>query len=210
MENKEKSTKGMALTGAFAALAASSCCIPPAIAAIAGIGGISSSLSWVEQYRPYLIAFAVLAIGYSWYAYLRRKPNTDTCGCSTEKPKFYQTKGYLIGISLFALASITFPYYNGIFYGHQASTWVAEDPANVYQVELKIKGMTCEGCEHHITQSVNLVPGVTDVSASYSKGNAIVKFDKSATDIDAIKKAVDETGYEVTAVYPLTPDNDQK
>ena len=60
--SQEKSKKAV-ITGAIAALAASSCCILPIIAAIAGIGGASSSLSWMEPLRPYSIGTAVIAIG---------------------------------------------------------------------------------------------------------------------------------------------------
>jgi mercuric ion transport protein len=52
---KSQHNKKAVYTGVVAALAASSCCIPPVIAAIAGVGGISSSMSWMEPFRPYLI-----------------------------------------------------------------------------------------------------------------------------------------------------------
>ena len=108
------SSKGAAATGVLAALAASSCCIPPLIAAIAGIGGASSSLAWMEPLRPYLIGIAILAIGYAWYVFLKPK-NEDDCGCSIEKPKFYQTKEFLIGMTIFAAISILFPYFSSAF-----------------------------------------------------------------------------------------------
>lgn len=108
------SSKGAAATGILAALAASSCCIPPLIAAIAGIGGASSSLAWMEPLRPYLIVVAIVAIGYAWYAHLKSK-TADDCGCSIEKPAFYQTKGFLIGMTIFAVASILFPYFSCAF-----------------------------------------------------------------------------------------------
>lgn len=68
-----KNSKGSITTGIIAAIATSSCCIPPVIAAISGIGGASSALSWMEPYRPYLIILAILAIGYAWYIHLRSK-----------------------------------------------------------------------------------------------------------------------------------------
>ena len=83
------------ITGVVSAIAASSCCIPPVIAAIAGVGGASSSLSWMESFRPYLIGLTVIAIGYAWYSHLKSKEKDD-CGCEIDKPKFYQTRGFLI------------------------------------------------------------------------------------------------------------------
>ena len=67
----EKTSKNAAYTGLFAAVAASSCCIPPVIALIAGVGGSASALSWMEPFRPYLIGLAIIAIGYAWYSYLK-------------------------------------------------------------------------------------------------------------------------------------------
>ena len=61
----EKTSKNAAYTGLFAAVAASSCCIPPVIALIAGFGGNASALSWMEPFRPYLIGLAIVAIGYT-------------------------------------------------------------------------------------------------------------------------------------------------
>ena len=67
MENKN--SKGAVTTGILAAIAASSCCIPPVVAAIAGAGGASTNLSWMEPFRPYLIGLTIVAIGYAWYSY---------------------------------------------------------------------------------------------------------------------------------------------
>jgi len=58
--NSEKKSKNAAFTGLFAAIAASSCCIPPVIALIAGVGGSAAALSWVEPFRPYLIVLTVI------------------------------------------------------------------------------------------------------------------------------------------------------
>ena len=75
----EKTSKNAAYTGLFAAVAASSCCIPPVIALIAGVGGSASALSWMEPFRPYLIGLAIIAIGYAWYDYLKPKKAEDCC-----------------------------------------------------------------------------------------------------------------------------------
>ncbi len=79
----EKTSKNAAYTGLFAAVASSSCCIPPVIALIAGVGGSASALSWMEPFRPYLIGLAIVAIGYAWYNYLKPK-NADDCGCEVD------------------------------------------------------------------------------------------------------------------------------
>ena len=111
-----KTSKKAGITGLFAALAASACCIPPVVALIAGVGGSASALSWLEPFRPYLIGLAIVAIGYAWYNYYRLK-NIDDCECDVnEKPKWFQTKGFLVIVTLFVATAIGFPYYSHIFY----------------------------------------------------------------------------------------------
>ena len=71
------------------------------IAAIAGVGGTSSSLVWMEPFRPYLIGITIIAIGYAWYAFVKLK-SKDDCECAVEKTKFFQSRRFLIGMTVFA------------------------------------------------------------------------------------------------------------
>jgi len=198
MNTEKKSSRGAVTTGLLAAIAASSCCIPPVIAAVAGVGGIGSAFSWMEPLRPYLIGLAVVAIGYAWYAHLKAKKEDD-CGCDIEKPKFYQKRGFLVGITIFAVVSIGFPYYSGIFFfGDSDNKTIIVQEGNIVEVSLSIEGMTCTGCEHHVNSALNNSEGVVEASSSYETGEALVKFDKSKVSIDKLAEAVEkETGYKV-------------
>ena len=192
----EKTSKNAAYTGLFAAVAASSCCIPPVIALIAGVGGSASALSWMEPFRPYLIGLAVVAIGYAWYAYLKPQKEDDCCEVDA-KPKWYQTKGFLIVITLFAVIAIAFPYYSTIFYPDNKKEVVIVSQSDIQIINFTIQGMTCAGCEESIKHAVNELDGIINVTPSYEKGNAIVEFDKSKTSKVAIEKAINSTGYKV-------------
>ncbi len=199
METKDKNSKGAVATGIIAAIAASSCCIPPVIAAIAGVGGAAGSLSWMEPFRPYLIGLAVVAIGYAWYNHLKPK-KADDCGCDIEKPKWYQTRGFLIGITLFAAIAITFPYYSGIFFSdNSANKTIIVKESDVVEASISIEGMTCASCEHSVNSALTGSKGVLEASSSYATGKASVKFDKTKVSIDELADAVEkETGYKVT------------
>ena len=198
----ENSGKGAAFSGMFAALAASSCCIPPVIAALAGVGGIAGSLSWMEPLRPYLIGIAVLAIGYAWYNHYQRQKSDDCCAIDV-KPKWYQTKGFLIGITLFAAVSIAFPYYSQIFFpSNNNKEVVVVSSENIQEVKFNVSGMTCESCEEHVKSEVNKLPGIVSVFASSKEGTAYVKFDNSKTDKVAITTAINGTGYQVSGEIP--------
>ena len=192
----EKTSKNAAYTGLFAAVAASSCCIPPVIALIAGVGGSASALSWMEPFRPYLIGLAVIAIGYAWYAYLKPKKADDCCEVDA-KPKWYQTKGFLIGITLFAAISISFPYYSHIFYPYNKKEVIFVNQSDIQTVNFDVKGMTCASCEEHVKHAVNELEGIVNVAASYEKANAEVEFDNTKTSKEDIEKAINSTGYKV-------------
>ena len=58
--------------------------------------------------------------------------------------------------------------------------------------------MTCTGYEHHVKSEVNKLDGIIEVLVSYEKGNAIVKFNKTKTPIEAITAAINSMGYKVT------------
>ncbi|MCK0158219.1 mercuric transport protein MerTP [Cellulophaga sp. F20128] len=192
----EKTSKNAAYTGLFAAVAASSCCIPPVIAFIAGVGGSASALSWMEPFRPYLIGLAIVAIGYAWYNYLKPVKAEDCCEVDA-KPKWFQTKGFLIGITLFAAVSIAFPYYADIFYPDNKKEVVMVRQSDIQTVNFDVKGMTCASCEEHLKHAVNELEGIVNIKASYEKANAEVEFDTTKTTKEDIIKAIDATGYKV-------------
>jgi len=194
----EKTTpKKVAYTGLFAAIAASSCCIPPVIALIAGIGGSASALSWMEPFRPYLIGLAVIAIGYAWYNYFKLK-NTNDCDCEIdEKPKWFQTKGFLIAITLFASVSIAFPYYTHIFYPNNKKEIGIVNESDVETIDFNITGMTCTGCEIHIESKVNTLDGIISVKADYEKATTVIKYDKTKVNEVDIERAILNTGYKI-------------
>ncbi|MGJ8661588.1 MAG: mercuric transport protein MerTP [Bacteroidota bacterium] len=194
-----KKPKGALLTGMIAAIAASSCCIPPVIAAIAGAGGATSSMSWMEPYRPYLIVLAVIAIGYAWYSHFKPKKEDD-CSCSIQTPKWYQTKTFLISMTLFAALSIGFPYYSGKFFTDNAQNVVLENKKNVETIEVTISGMTCDACQNHVDYAVNELDGIVSIKTSYTNGNSIIQFDKTKTNQQQIKNAINSTGYAATSI----------
>ena len=66
----------------------------------------------------------------------------------------------------------------------------------MYKTTLKIDGMMCGMCESHINDAIRNAFSVKKVSASHSKGEAVVITDEPL-DVEAVKAAVHATGYEV-------------
>jgi len=192
----KKISKKAGYTGLFAAIAASSCCMPPVIALIVGVGGGASALSWMEPFRPYLIGLAIVTIGYAWYNYLKPKKAEDCCEVDV-KPKWYQTKGFLIAITLFAAISISFPYYAHIFYPDNKKEIVIINQSDIQTVNFGVQGMTCASCEESIKHAINELDGIVSVTPSFEKENTEVKFDKTKISKEDIEEAINSTGYKV-------------
>ena len=64
---------------------------------------------------------------------------------------------------------------------------------------IEIKGMMCGHCEAHVKKALEALDGVASAEASHEKGTAVVQLSGSVDDA-ALKKAVEEEGYEVTGI----------
>ena len=184
--------------GLLTAITASICCITPILALIAGTTGVASIFSWIEPFRPYLIALTILILILAWYQKLKPQKEID-CKCDVdEKPKFIQSKIFLGIVSVFAIVMLAFPYYSGIFYAKVEKQIIVVNKSDIKTTEFKISGMTCVSCEEHVKHEVNKLNGIIISKASYENGNAIVEFDITKTNATEIEKAINSTGYKVT------------
>jgi mercuric ion transport protein len=192
--NSEKKLVG---TTIITAITASLCCITPVLALIAGTSGIASTFSWIEPFRPYLIALTILIVAIAWYQKLKLKKQEIDCECEAEKPKFMNSKKLLFLVTLFAVLMLAFPYYTQLFYPNTTKEVVYVSESDINKVEYRIKGMTCTGCEVHIESEVNKLDGIIEVKATHEKGNTIVTYDKTKVTNKEIEDAVGKTGYKI-------------
>ena len=182
--------------GILTALAASLCCITPVLAFIAGASGMASAFSWLEPARPYFMGGTALILGFAWYQKLKPKKAEVDCDCEEEKTSFWQTKSFLGIVTVFAGLMLAFPHYSHVFYpDNSKEVNVVVDQQNIFQTNFSIEGMTCTGCENHIIHAVNELEGIMEVKASYEEGNAMVRWNKSKTSLEAIEQAINATGY---------------
>ena len=181
--------------GVLTAIASSLCCITPVLALISGTSGVASTFSWLEPFRPYLIGFTILVLGFAWNQKLKQKKDMD-CACETDqKPTFFQSILFLGMVTIFAVAITLFPYYSTIFYPKNEREIIVVDKIAIQTLDLEIKGMTCASCEEHINHAANQLHGVLNIKSSYQNGNAKIKFDSAKTTLKEIEKAVNSTGY---------------
>lgn len=200
---KEASRNWFLGSAFFAAIISSLCCILPVLSVALGIGAFGFA-SVFETFRPYLLIVAFLAVGFAFYkTYFRREACEEGEACAT-KPIGRINQLFLwvatIGIVVFAL----FPFYTGYLvsaFGSNApetsnqSSIASENEAQNKTAIIEVEGMTCEGCEPHINETLKKLKGVISAKASYKDKNVKVVYDPNQITLEKIKKAINEIGY---------------
>lgn len=194
---KKNSSNSLIGISIFTAVSSSLCCIIPVIALFAGSSSIISNVSWIEPVRPYLVYFSIVVIAFAWYQNLKQKKEKDCCS-SDKKPKFLNSKLFLVVVTVFSALMITFPYYSIVFFPKTEKQFTVVEKSNIQTVEFNIAGMTCNSCEEHIKHAVNKLNGVIKADASYEKASAEIQFDNSKINIAEIEKTINSTGYKIT------------
>lgn len=66
------------------------------------------------------------------------------------------------------------------------------------QLELKVSGMTCTGCEQRIAKALSRLEGVVRSTANHETGQVRVVFDPARTSERAVRSTIEQAGYEVS------------
>ncbi len=64
------------------------------------------------------------------------------------------------------------------------------------EINFKIEGMECTGCERRIQNAVSSISGVEEVKANHENGTVKV-IATDSTDVDKIKDKISNLGFEV-------------
>jgi mercuric ion binding protein len=67
-------------------------------------------------------------------------------------------------------------------------------------VTLSVPGMTCAACPITVKRALTNVHGVTKTDVSFERREALVTFDDSRTNVQALTEATKNAGYPSTAV----------
>ena len=65
------------------------------------------------------------------------------------------------------------------------------------KANLKISGMTCGGCVSSVNRVIGALDGVVKAEVSLEKQHAVVDYDAAKLNLEQIKRAVTEAGFEV-------------
>jgi copper chaperone CopZ len=101
---------------------------------------------------------------------------------------------FLVVISLFVACQNRHTSVNG---SATNSETVKISPENLSEIKFEVSGMSCTDCENTICKSVKELPGIAEIKASYRDSFAIVKFDKTKTNVQLIKQTIESKGYSV-------------
>ena len=66
------------------------------------------------------------------------------------------------------------------------------------QVELRVRGMTCTGCEQAIQRALGRLDGVVRSVADHRAEQVRVVFDPKRTSERAVRSCIEQAGYEVS------------
>ena len=69
------------------------------------------------------------------------------------------------------------------------------------KIEIKISGMSCTGCENRVENILKNIENIKSVNANYNTGIVEIETnDIKNLDIDVIKEALEDLGYDILEV----------
>ncbi len=66
------------------------------------------------------------------------------------------------------------------------------------EIQRKVNGMTCEMCVRHVREALEDLEGVEEARVDLQNKTAVITYDASRVDPEAMERAVKEAGYELT------------
>jgi len=170
----------------LAAVGASLCCILPIAVAVLGAGSAAFAARF-EPWRPWLLGFTALLLGFAFYRAYRPEVCAPGGSCAVPaRRRRNRTMLWLVAVITVALTA--FPYYSSRLIAAEGK------PASVTSL-FQVEGMTCGGCEAGVHLKVKKLDGVKNVEASYEKKQARVTYDPKIVTPERIIQAIQELGY---------------
>ena len=64
------------------------------------------------------------------------------------------------------------------------------------EMNIKVEGMMCAGCENRVQNAVKLLAGVEEVTANHENGTVNVVADENIT-VERVKEAIEDLGFDI-------------
>jgi Cu+-exporting ATPase len=88
--------------------------------------------------------------------------------------------------------------------GYDVDRVEAAESGNGHELSLTVPGMGSDHCAGIISESIRRLPGIVEVGTNIASHRVTVRFDPDRTGADAIRGAVERSGYDVAAVEEAT------
>lgn len=190
------------------AVLASACCwLPLALFAVGtSVAGVSTAFG---RTRPLFLALAAVFLSTGFYLNYFRKRRAVACStCAAPRPRLRRFNRAMLWVSTVIVLSVAlFPNWFPLVLNQGATmATVSESLVDATTVELRIDGMTCEGCAAFIEHSLVKLPGVRSASVVYADRRALVALDPdSPLSNEDLISAVEKLGYQASLGNPSAP-----
>ena len=179
-------------SGSAGGMISSICCITPLVLLLLGIGNLSLAAT-MGAYRIYFILAGLVFVSLSMAYHIRRKMRY--CGCSgiqilKQESRLIFTAFASFFIIFGLINFIVLPFVTAKITGKPEG--FAEKDSQLRQLELRIDGMTCDGCAVAIESALRNVNGVLQADVSYANGSAVIIYDPSLISLKEIVDSVPE------------------
>lgn len=189
---------------ALAAIAASACCILPALLGVASAGtlGLGATLT---PYRPYLMGLTVLLLGVAFYfTYRPAKVACDADGtCATGQTAGVQRAGKAVlwVVTVLTVGAMAYPQ----IAIHRAQAVASSAPLVVAPATAKtavfaLGKMSCAECSLQIADALKKTAGVHDAKVDFEAKRATVRYDGGRVNVSQLKSVVEKIGYPATEI----------
>lgn len=193
---------GVLLGAILGAVAASACCILPALLGIASAStlGLGSTLA---PYRPYLMALTIVLLALGFYCTYRTAPGEgcrdEECRRESAGPKRF-SRALLWVVTVFTVGTMLYPWATAYRADQTLSASSTAPPsARLQTVTFAVGKMSCAECTAEIRKALMKTPGVSEATVDFEDKRATVSFDPSRVSVVKLKAVIAELGFSPTA-----------
>ena len=197
----------LALAGALgAALAASACCILPAVLGAGAVGTLGLGAALMPL-RPYLLVLTLLLLGAAFYFALRpARAACDAAGhCEPGATNRRFNKAVLWVFAPLTVAAMAYPTVSGLdaagstsstaSRGAESASTPAAKAKAVKTAVFTVGNMTCASCTTGIAQALRKVPGVAEARVDFESKRATVRYDAARAGVPQLRAAIEQQGF---------------
>ena len=188
---KETGTSAWSLGGGVAAsVAASLCCIGPAVTLGLGLGGFTAS-AWFERWRPGLLGLACLLLGTAWILTWRRRRHCSRDGACA-RPAGRGQWTLLILATIMSLGAAVYPW---LATQRLDTAPPSEITHGLARLRVAIPSMDCAACASGIAATLRRRSGVEAATIDYSSKLAVIDYAPATVTRNELLAAIDATGF---------------